>query len=170
VILQIGTAPHKNLANLARACAGLNVELRIIGEPDEESRNVLKQSGISHSSVTNLSDAEVRQEYDNADIVAFCSTFEGFGLPVIEAQAMRRPVITSNLSPLREVAGDGGALLVEPHDPASIRTAITKLIADPELARQLVSRGSENVKRFSPEQIALEYGALYDRMRSDAKL
>jgi glycosyltransferase involved in cell wall biosynthesis len=69
----------------------------------------------------------MRNEYLRADLVAFCSTFEGFGLPIIEAQAMRTPVVSSELSPMKEVAGDG-AVLVDPFDVSKIREGILKII------------------------------------------
>ncbi len=57
-----------------------------------------------------MNDLEIKEMYAEADLMSFCSTFEGFGLPIIEAQAMMTPVITSNLSPMKEVAGGAGGI------------------------------------------------------------
>ncbi len=78
----------------------------------------------------------------------FPSLHEGFGFPVLEAQACDCPVITSNTSSLPEVAGDA-ALLVDPEDAAAIGDAMERLVTDPLLAQKLVERGRANVRRFS---------------------
>lgn len=164
VILQVGTSPVKNLPGLIAALEGVKCRLRIVGPLDDEQMLALKESGIEFENRTGLSDEQLRDEYLNADIVAFCSTYEGFGLPIIEAQATGTPLITSNLSPMKEVAGDG-ALLVDPYDPESIRNAVTKLIEEPGIRESIVEKGSRNVQRFSSDRIAGRYADLYFAMR-----
>jgi glycosyltransferase involved in cell wall biosynthesis len=78
----------------------------------------------------------------------FPSLHEGFGLPVLEAQACGCPVITSATSSLPEVAGDA-ALLVDPQDTAAIADAMERLATDPTLSQELVQRGFANLERFS---------------------
>ena len=70
----------------------------------------------------------------------FASTYEGFGLPIVEAQAIGLPVITSNMPPMNDTAGDG-ALLVDPLDEGEIRTALEQLLHSPDVARQLSEQG-----------------------------
>jgi glycosyltransferase involved in cell wall biosynthesis len=162
-ILQIGTAPNKNVINLVRALNGIKCRLRIIGRIGTELMNELKRHGINFEHNFNLSDAEIREEYVKADIVSFCSTFEGFGLPVIEAQAMRTAVITSNISPLREVSG-GGATLVDPSSVSEIREGILRLIKDKTYRENLLEKGIENTKKFEPKVIASLYENLYQEI------
>jgi glycosyltransferase involved in cell wall biosynthesis len=78
----------------------------------------------------------------------FPSLYEGFGLPVIEAQSCGCPVIASTTSSLPEVAGDA-ALLVDPHDPAAIAAAMHRVTVEPALRGHLVERGFANARRFS---------------------
>ncbi|MGD2177862.1 MAG: glycosyltransferase family 1 protein [Anaerolineae bacterium] len=78
----------------------------------------------------------------------FPSLHEGFGLPVVEAQACGCPVITSNTSSLPEVAGDG-ALLVDPEDTADIVNAMQRIATEPWLCEELIERGFANEGRFS---------------------
>lgn len=160
IILQIGTTANKNLCNLVKALEGISCQLNIIGELSDEISNLLEEKKITYKNKSNLGNEEIREEYANADIVTFCSTFEGFGLPIIEAQAMLTPVITSNISPLREVAG-GGAAFADPYDFESIRRGILQIINDNDFRKKLVAGGIQNVKRYKPERIASAYEALY---------
>ncbi len=90
-----------------------------------------------------------------ADIFLFPSFYEGFGLPVLEAQAAGAPVVTSFVSSLPEVAGQG-ALFVNPKNPAQIAEAAKRIIDDRNLRDRLIESGYENIKRFSWEKCARE--------------
>lgn len=163
VILQIGTTDNKNVVSLIKAVAGSNCKLRIIGQLNDNIINELKANGTNYENVESVGDNEIIAEYRNADIVSFCSTYEGFGLPIIEAQAMGKPVITSDLAPMNAVAGSG-ALLVDPFDVSSIRVGIRRLIDDAAFREELFALGAENVKRFEPKRIAKQYADLYDEI------
>src|SRR5262249_49098549 len=99
--------------------------------------------------------------YHEADVVLFASTYEGFGLPILEAQATGRPVVTSNLHSLPEVAGPA-ACLVDPFDVASIHAGVLRVLSEPLYRENLISAGFENVKRFTAQKIAAKYAALYE--------
>ncbi len=159
-ILHIGTRPNKNLNNLIRSLKDMRCRLKIIGALDNENKRLLTENRIDYENRVNLTDIEMREEYERADIVVFCSTYEGFGLPIIEAQAMGTPVVTSDLSPMKEVAG-GGAVLVDPSDPVSIREGMFSLISDTALRSNLIAKGLKNVERFTPNYIAARYKDLY---------
>lgn len=161
IILQIGTTANKNINNLVKALEGISCQLNIIGKLSDEMTILLTEKKITYINKSNLDNEEIREEYANADIVTFCSTFEGFGLPIIEAQAMLTPVITSNISPLREVAGRGGAALADPYDFESIRRGILQIISDAAFRTKLVACGLENVRRYKPDNIAFAYEELY---------
>ena len=163
-ILQIGMSPNKNLPNLIRALEGVNCRLTLIGEMDEETRHLLLEKNIRFENKSELAVETMKREYENADIVVFCSIYEGFGLPIIEAQAMRTPVVTSDISPLREVAGESGAVTVDPYDYKSIRDGILKVIADGDLRKILRENGLKNIQRFRRNIIAEKYEMLYDQI------
>jgi glycosyltransferase involved in cell wall biosynthesis len=163
VLLQVGTNYNKNLERLASAIIGLHCRLRIIGPLQPDMVTILNRHNIQFSNVSGLTEAELLSEYINADIVTFCSTYEGFGLPIIEGQAVGRIVITSNASSMPEVAGEG-ACLVNPNDVQSIRSAIIKVINDDDYRENTIQKGLLNVGRFSIEVIAKKYLSLYQRV------
>ncbi|MFA5961864.1 MAG: glycosyltransferase family 1 protein [Parcubacteria group bacterium] len=95
-----------------------------------------------------VKDARKWQLFKNAEVFLFPTLYEGFGLPVLEAQSQGVPVITSNSSSLPEVA-DGSAFLVDPAEPKMIADAITTLVQNEKMAKEMVRKGYENIKRFS---------------------
>jgi glycosyltransferase involved in cell wall biosynthesis len=160
-LLQVGTTDNKNIPNVARALRGLRCKLVIIGRLDETQLSSLRENNVDFENMIDLDDEALKKEYRNADIVIFCSIYEGFGLPIIEAQSMRKPVVTSDLSPMKETAGRGAAF-ADPHDAESIRKSIAIVIEDAEYRASIVQEGVENVRRFEPQSIAARYAELYD--------
>lgn len=163
VILFVGTTENKNLVRVAEALNGIPCRLHIIGKLFPLQQEALDRQGIRYTSYSGLSDEEMAAQYADADLVLFPSTFEGFGLPIVEGQKAGRPVITSDLSPMRETAG-AGACLADPYDVASIRQALLRVIGDPAYREQLVQAGFGNITRFSPEAVAKEYILCYKRL------
>jgi len=100
-----------------------------------------------------VSEDEKQRLLANADTFLFPSFYEGFGLPVLEAQAAGVPVATSFSSSLPEIAGQG-ALFVNPKNPAQIAEAAKAIIDDKTLRDKLIQTGRENIKRFSWEKCA----------------
>lgn len=166
VVLQIGTGPEKNLPVTIAALKNIKCVFRIVGNLTEVQLNALTENNIDYVNVSGLSDDELKDEYLNADLVVFCSTFEGFGLPIIEAQATGTPLVTSDLSPMKEVAGDG-ATLVDPHDVKSIERGILEVINDGERRKATVAAGRENIKRFSALDVASLYADLYSEILAE---
>lgn len=159
-ILQIGTNWNKNVDNLVRSIKNIKCTLRIIGVPTLEILNDLTINNIDFSYVTNLTDEDVIEEYKNCDIVSFCSIYEGFGMPIIEANAVGRCVITSNINPMVEVAGEA-AYLVDPYDCESICNGLNDIINNATVRNRLISNGFQNIERFNGKVCAEKYLSIY---------
>ena len=159
-ILHIGTAWNKNTLGMISALKDIPCKIVIVGEQSEEITSALKQTNADYEVLYNLSNEELYHQYKLADIISFPSIFEGFGMPIIEGQATGRPVLSSNISPMTEVAGDG-ACLINPHDINQIRNGFLHIINDEDYRNRLVRKGYENVKRFSIEHISEQYMNIY---------
>ncbi len=166
VALVVGTGANKNVIRAAVAVERVGASLRIIGKLDEDLRRQLAETGVSYQSVHSLTDAELLAEYQRADVLVFASLHEGFGLPILEAQAVGLPVITSDLPPMNEIAA-GGALLIDPLEPAAIADAIELVARDRDLRERLHAAGLANVERHAPGRVAQRYAEAYrQRVRS----
>ena len=159
-ILHIGTKPNKNLTRSIMALKDIKCKMRIVGRVDKSDIDLLNINNINYSIVSNLSDDEILQEYQNADIINFPSYYEGFGMPIIEGQAIGRLVITSDIEPMRTVAGNG-AILCNPYDVDSIRNAYLKAINDSNYREDIIKAGMENVENYRLEYITEKYLSLY---------
>lgn len=168
VFLQVGTKPNKNINRVVSALMGVDCHLIILGKLSEKQRLFLDQSGVDYSNRYNISYRGVIEAYREVDALLFVSTYEGFGMPILEAQATGRPVICSNVTSLPYVAGDA-ALLVDPYDIQAIHGAIMRLLSDDQMRRRLVENGRQNAERFKPESIARQYAVLYEQIVKETK-
>lgn len=162
-ILQIGSGPHKNLRTLVQAVRDIDCELHIVGKISDSDLQLLRATNVRFQNEIGVSNARIVELYRNCDILFFASRHEGFGLPILEAQSAGIPVITSNLSPMREIAGRG-AILVDPDSVFQIQDAIKLLMSDKCVRSRLLDSGFANLARFTPHQIANEYLVLYQEL------
>jgi glycosyltransferase involved in cell wall biosynthesis len=156
---------RKNLPRLVEAYARLRkqgaiAKLVIVGKKDWQSERLLekiKQLGLETSVVFPgyVPFHDLPLFYNAAEVFVFPSFFEGFGLPLIESMASGVPTITSFGSSLEEVAGDG-ALLVDPGDTGSIAEAISRLLGDSGLRKDLASRGLKRSAEFKSGDLAVK--------------
>ncbi len=159
-ILQIGTKENKNIRNLAAALKGIQCELHIVGSLDVATQMILQENKIDFKTYTNLSFDELKQQYELCDMVVFVSTYEGFGLPILEACAVGRPLVTSRISPMNEIADDA-ACKVNPYNIFDIRRGILNVIENEAYRDQLVNNGWKMRYKYSIDYITSQYADLY---------
>ncbi len=136
-----GVGERRNLERIKQATQGLNLV-------------------IAGQTVPWLSEEEVELLYNGAQVLLYCSLYEGFGLPILDAFSCGLPVITSNISSMPEVAGDA-ALLVDPYDVSDIKQKLELLLSDETLRHELSKKGFNQVKKFSWEKCAQQTYLIY---------
>jgi glycosyltransferase involved in cell wall biosynthesis len=168
-----GSDPTKNIITLVKAFAAVPERLRrtydlvLIGDVSKrpDVRDAIEQEGIASQTrlVGVVSDEALIGWYQGADVFAFPSLYEGFGLPVLEAMACGIPVLCSNNSSLPEVAGDA-AVLVDPRNVKQWSDELTRMLDDAQLRQELSERGRARALTFSWDRTASETVAIYERV------
>lgn len=164
-IMFVGNAePRRNLDSVIKALAGFNktaerdCHLVVAGRNDsyrEQIMQLAEREGIAHCVhiVGYVNDERLASFYKYALAYIYPSYYEGFGLTVIEAMACGCPVITSNTSSLKDVAGDA-AILIDPADQNSITSALRKVLSDENLRKNLVEAGYRNIVKYDWDLMA----------------
>jgi glycosyltransferase involved in cell wall biosynthesis len=156
VVLCVSAAlVHKNLERLIDAVAALpgTPRLVLVGHAGREAdalraRAAERGLGARVHMTGWIEDADLEGLYGLADVFAYPSLFEGFGLPVLEAMRRGVPVACSDATSLPEVAGDA-ALLFDPRDTGAITAALAGLLADPARREALRTAGRERAAGFT---------------------
>lgn len=109
-----------------------------------------------------VEEAELVQYYGNALAIVYPSKWEGFGIPILEAHSVQRPLILADNPCFREIGGTAALFF----DPLCSRSLKNQLIAvkEPELANTLIQAGRENLARFNAENLAKKYRSLYEKI------
>ena len=172
-ILYLGTIePRKNIERTIKAFIKYKKEVKddlkfvIVGGKGWKYDNIMKliESMGTDIILTGYIDEEDKIPiYKLAQIFAFPSLYEGFGMPVLEAMAAGVPVITSNVSSLPEVAGDA-AILVDPLNEDEIFEAYKKILSDKKLQLEMIDKGLEQAKKFEWKESAKVLEQIYEKM------
>jgi glycosyltransferase involved in cell wall biosynthesis len=170
-VLWVGTLePRKNLPTLLAAfrevvaATDLRHRLLIVGPTGWRENNEVAQAarllGDRVRFVGAVRGDQIAAVYRGADLFAFPSRHEGFGLPVLEAMAQRRAVVAADIPAIREIAGDA-ATLIAPDDVDLWAGALTWLLRAPAVRSELGERGRDRAAQFSWDRCAAGTRAVY---------
>lgn len=171
-VMAVGNATkNKNFGALAEAISTIHssdptIALVHVGDdPREIFAQTLQQlnSPVRLLRFSGIDDAQLANLYRHASCLCVASLYEGFCLPILEAQICGCPVVCSNRSAMPEIAGEG-AVLVDPTDPIAIADALKSVLDSPAKADALVRLGRENAEQFSWDKAARRYQDLFNEV------
>lgn len=169
-------SPSKNISALLVAFAGCQLkggaktQLVLVGHLPKSGvplREAVDSLRLGDAVVFTgyLSDEQLSLVLHHAEAFIFPSLYEGFGLPVLEAMDAGLPTACSNVASLPEVAGDA-ALMFDPRSIDQMTNALSRLLSDPALRKELVRKGHENARRFTWRSTAETVLGVYRRTLS----
>ena len=161
---------RKNYLKLIEAIAHLRaagslVHLVIVGN-DSGERARLKTLVSAHglcgqiTMLSGLSDSEVRCAYALCSLFVFPSTYEGFGIPILEAMAAARPMVLSDIPVFQEIT-EGRSAYFSPSDPRDMARVIARVLSSNQEQARLIEYGRERVRAYEYSNIVAQYERLY---------
>jgi len=152
-------SPRKNIDSLLNAFKMFNssndYQLVVAGNYSHKPiNNVIFTGYLDRKTMLDL--------FSQSSAFAYPSTYEGFGLPILEAFALGIPVLTSNCSSMKEISGNA-SLLIDPMSENEINSGLKKIIEDKSLRKDLIDKGKQRLKFFSWEKCAKETIKVYER-------
>ena len=152
--------PRKNIDTILKAMVSLkkkypNIILFRVGKTRKETLDLVEKLGLQDNfrPFGYLDEIALAKLYNIADVFVFPSSYEGFGLPPLEAMASGCPVVSSNATSLKEVLGSS-ALIIDPKDEIALAFNINKIFKDNSLASSLIKKGIKQASKFTWENCA----------------
>lgn len=166
--LFVGTLePRKNPVMLARQCINLGIPLVLVGKKTAYWQRFYQKLTVDEKTLIFTPKVALNSDlaaiYQMADFLAYPSIFEGFGLPILEAQASKTAVLTSHLSSLPEVAGPG-SILINPHDPDDLKNALQKLWDSPKSLTKAIQNNYDHALNYSDPILAQLWNQTYHQL------
>jgi glycosyltransferase involved in cell wall biosynthesis len=163
---------RRNLPSLIRAFAGLKQQgiphkLLLIGTdlPGTSFQQTVEEMGLRGETFTVgfATHEEIVLAYNAAELLVYPSSYEGFGMPVLEAMACGTPAIALNNTAFPEFAG-GVALLLEDAEPATLQAGISRILGDPSLREQMAREGPQRAAAYDWRHVTRCYLELMTQM------
>jgi glycosyltransferase involved in cell wall biosynthesis len=161
IILHLGTMKNKNLKNTIKSLNDIDCKLIIVGKLSSNQLDVLKNNNVTYENYNNLNFVEIKKLYELCDIVSFASFYEGFGMPIIEANKVGRVILSTKRGAIPEIALNS-VHYVDPNNIDDMKNGFIKVITDGAYRNVLINFGLENVKRFEIESVVSSYVNIYN--------
>lgn len=171
-LLHVGSCdPRKNVEGLLHIVAEIHRYaprarlLQVGGYFTAEHRGLISKLGLDRVIMQQpaLTETALRLAYQAADVLLLPSLYEGFGFPILEAQASRLPVVCSNRGSLPEVAGNG-AVCLDPNWPAEWVAAALDIVESRDRRHRLLESGHANACKYTWERTATDVAAIYEEL------
>jgi len=176
IILTVGTVePRKNLILLFRAFLALPMSLQkeykiwVVGARgwrESSTLNVAEALGDKVEFLGYVNDQKLVEMYNHAEVFAFPSLYEGFGLPLLEAMACGLPIVANKISSVPEVVGDAAMLLRD--DAESWSAGLARVLTDANLRSKMRLAGLRRVKQFTWQKMAQETVKIYQDVNNSS--
>lgn len=160
VLLQIGNKPNKNLNRVIEAIKDIDCKLILVGKLTNTQAQKIEEYSIVNEVYCGIEKESLVKLYKESDIVVFVSTYEGFGMPIIEANAIGRILVASNIEPMNTIASNS-AIFVNPFKISSIKEGIMSAIKNDDLRNRCIENGLKNAEKYHISNVAQNYLALY---------
>ena len=160
IILHIGTGYRKNLERVIEALNNIECQLFIVGKLSSIQLELLQKYKINYCNEFDVPFCRIIELYEQCTIVSFPSLYEGFGMPIIEANAVGRPILTSKVGAIPEIAKDA-AYYVNPYSIIELKTTFEFLLNRKDVCNDLIQKGIYNAQKYSIDKIAQQYSDLY---------
>lgn len=166
-----GTSPHKNIEGLIEAIKDIlanrtDLKMVLVGHKvkSENIQSIIIKNNLSEKIIFTgfVPDEDIKPLLTNAKVFIFPSLYEGFGIPLLDAQEFKVPVVSSNAGSLTEVGGDA-VFYFDPKNTREMRNVILKVLADNSNYTDIVKNGLENRKKFSWKKTAQETINVYQK-------
>lgn len=172
-ILNVGSIEtRKNALQIVRALKEIDesISLVIVGRRTKYAAKIdeyVKENGLEAriKIISGIDFKDLPVVYAQAEVFAYPSFYEGFGIPIVEALNAGVPVVAATGSCLEE-AGGASSIYVEPTNDKEMSDAINRILADPDLRVKMIADGKEYAKRFSEEQCAREIREIYEMLNA----
>jgi len=162
-MLHVGTYAHKNLGLSILIASRMNARLTVVGPLTVKDSIELHAAGISFQSLPLVTDEEIAMLYGKHTILSFPSSYEGFGMPIVEAQAAGTVVLCADIPILRETAGDG-AIFLSLQSPLDCLPELVRTLSSKLLWHDMIQKGRRNASRFAVSKVAAAYLELYRKV------
>lgn len=164
IILHVGNdEPRKNISTILKAMHILKDENLLfvrVGSFSDENKSLIKNLNVKV--LKNLSENHLAMAYSAADVFVFPSSYEGFGVPVLEAMACGCPVLSSTETSLKEIVADAG-LHIQPKDSIGLAKHLKYVLENEDIRKVLIKKGLKHVSKFTWENTAKQVLEVYKK-------